>query len=84
MRQKCRFMRFIMETKIELLKPLYINGVISQAGQIIAVNELHARELIKKGYVIPTDDVIEQTQNEEVSQESEESPKPKPKKSSKK
>lgn len=77
MRQKCRFMRFIMETKIELLKPLYINGEISQAGQTIAVDELRARELIKKGYAILTDDAIEQAQNEEVSKESEESPKPK-------
>lgn len=82
MRQKCRFMRFIMETKIELLKPLYINGEISQAGQTLAVNELHARELIKKGYAILADDAIEQAKNKEVSQESEESPKPK--KSSKK
>lgn len=71
-----------METKIELLKPLYINGEISQAGQTLAVNKLHARELIKKGYAILADDAIEQAQNKEVSQESEESPKPK--KSSKK
>lgn len=36
--------------KIKLLKPLYLDSVVVSVGAITERDELHARELIAKGY----------------------------------
>lgn len=46
------FKRYVMELKIKLLKPLYINGSVIQADEVYLTNELHARALVSKGYAI--------------------------------